>query len=200
MNEFISTFSFYGVLRIIIPGLYLFLGFDSIFLTFGLKYEIFSNNTFNAIAVSIFVIVIGLTIYSFDFPRLIRRLTPSLPTNQISKRYPAIRMGEIEKSYFRFYYSLGSDQKERTERYNGFYHLSINLSVVAIFLIIIQTIIFIFKATSIKLFHLNLSIFLLSIFNSLMIYKKRLIKTYRSDLMLYWSSDEFSKLKQENSL
>ena len=56
MNDFISTFSFYGVLRIIIPGLHLFIGLNEIALKANLQINVFENNTFNTIASTIFII------------------------------------------------------------------------------------------------------------------------------------------------
>lgn len=200
MNDFISTFSFYGVLRIIIPGLHLFIGLNAIANKANWQIDIFGNDTFNTIAVTILIIVLGLFVYSFDFPRMIRSFTPSLPTKKIAFTYKNIPMDEIEKSYFRFYYSLEPLKKEQTERYNGFYHLVVNLCVVSFFVILLQFIFYLFKVNTKLLFYYNLTVMLLSFFSSIKIYKERLIKTYKGDLKLYYASEEFKYFKKEYNI
>jgi predicted membrane channel-forming protein YqfA (hemolysin III family) len=115
MNDFISTFSFYGVLRILIPGLYFFLCLNNIFIASNITFNLFQNETLNSIAVSIIVITLGLIIYAFDFPRMIRKMTSKLPSNQIKKKHPALAIEKIESQYFSFYYSSPEDIKERTK-------------------------------------------------------------------------------------
>lgn len=200
MNDFISTFSFYGVLRIIIPGLHMFIGLNRIAIKANWQVDIFENSTFNTIAVTILIIVLGLFIYSFDFPRMIRKFTPSLPTKKIASTYTTIPMDEIEKSYFRFYYSIEPSKKEQTERYNGFYHLVVNLCTVSFLLILLQCIFYFFKVNTMHLFYYNLTIMILCFFSSIKIYKKRLIKTYKGDLKLYYASKEFDDFKIEHQI
>jgi hypothetical protein len=201
MNEFVSTFSFYGVLRIIIPGLYFFVCVNSLFLDAGVIINLSQNQVLNTIAVSILVIVIGLSIYSVDIPRLIRSLSPTLPTSQIRATYPSVPIDEVEKAYFNFYYSLEASKKEQTERYNGFYHLLINLLASSLILIVIDCIYFMYRK-SLPQYQMSyiISILLLSGFSAILIYRKRLIKTYKSDLKLFFDSNQFLSMKQTFNL
>jgi len=193
MNEFISAFSFYGILRIIIPGLYFFLCGCDFFLKINKIINLFESEILNTFAFGILIIVLGLLVYSIDFPRIIRKLTPELPTSKVKAINPNIDISAIEKNYFQFYYSLPIELIDKTERYNGFFHLSINLGLVSSFYLIVTFIItYWISFNSFTVY--NILIFLATTIISFLLYNFRLKKVFQNDLTKYYNSKEYEKL------
>lgn len=214
MNNFISSFSLYEFLRILMPGAYLTLNisrlvkynfpeFDSI--TNGAQF----NQIESTIIFSITAVVLGVLIYSFDNPRLLGYIFKSLPSNIIKSKHQKANGITVLNSYFAFYDTLPDPVKYKTEKQSGFLHLSLDMCFVNIFSIVFMTATIIWNSPTgetmitFKAHFIMVSMLLLvSALSAYFIYSKRLKYTYERSLDLYFQSNEYKllleKLKENN--
>lgn len=207
MNNFISSFSLYEFLRILMPGAYLTLNLSQ-FVKYNFpEYDTITKGTeFNqveaTIIFSITAVVLGVLIYSFDNPRLLGLLFKNLPSNIITAKHPNSDNITILNSYFAFYDSLPDPVKIKSEKQSGFLHLTLDFCFVNIFSLLLMLITIICKnpessaALTFKAhFFLVVLLLLVSSLSAYFIYSKRLRYTYKRSLDLYFQSNEYKLLK-----
>src|SRR6266498_836528 len=121
MNNFISSFSLYEFLRILMPGTYLTLNLSQFIKYTFPDYDTISRGiNFNQIEATIIFaivsVVLGVFIYSLDNPRLLSYLFKNLPSNIIRKRHRDADNIAILNSYFAFYDTLPDAVRIKTEK------------------------------------------------------------------------------------
>jgi|SRR4030095_12984524 len=206
MNNFISSFTLYEFLRILMPGTYLTLTISQFVRYIYPEYDTITAGTrFNQVEATIIFgivsIIMGVFIYSIDNPRLLGLFFKNLPSNIIKRKYPDAKNITVLNSYFGFYDSLPDAVKIKTEKQSGFMHLALNMAFVNIISLILLLIVLIsgkpdfvqmpyFKAH----FAMDIVLVLISIFSAYLIYAKRLKFTYERSVELYFKSDEYKRL------
>jgi hypothetical protein len=206
MNNFISSFSLYEFIRILMPGAYLTLNISQFIKYVFVEYDKMTRDTdFNQIdATIIFAItsvIIGVFIYSIDNPRVLSHLFKSLPSNVIKNKLGTRDGITVLNSYFVFYDNLPDAVKYKTEKQSGFLHLSLNMVFVnVISLILLLVAMFIGKITAGLTLYFDAHFVMVTLlmivsgFSAYLIYSKRLKYTYARSLELYFDSDEYKKL------
>jgi hypothetical protein len=206
MNNFISSFTLYEFLRILMPGTYLTLTISQFVRYIYPEYDTITAGTrFNQVEATIIFgiisIIMGVFIYSIDNPRLLGYIFKNLPSNIIKRSNPGAKNITVLNSYFGFYDSLPDAVKIKTEKQSGFLHLAINMAFVNIISLILLTIVLIsgklefvqmpyFKAH----FVMDILLLVISIISAYLIYVKRLKYTYERSVELYFKSEEYKKL------
>ncbi|MDG1571401.1 hypothetical protein OZ410_03680 [Robiginitalea sp. M366] len=194
MNSLISSFSFYEILRILLPGTYLYLGLkESIIGEIARNLNTDPGIYQNTLVEVILICVFGLFIYAWDFPKMFKKFQKDLPTNKIQK-ITGIEYKKVLINYYDFYSTLSESEKLKTEKYSGFFHLSVNLSCCAFFLICLE-IISIMKMGLTNFLLLNILIFVLSISTVFLIYTRRLKVAFIRHLDQHFESKYFQKLQ-----
>ena len=210
MNNFISSFSLYEFIRILMPGAYLTLNFSQIIRYVYPGFDTLTQDThFNqveaTIIFSIFSVIIGVFIYSIDNPSVLGYIFKSLHSNIIKCKIKNADAIAVLNSYFTFYDSLPDAVKYKTEKQSGFLHLSLNMvfvNIISLLLLLIvivtcnpeQNTVLYLKA------HLYMVVFLMLIsgISAYLIHAKRLKYTYERSVELYFQSKDY-KLLQERS-
>jgi len=202
MNNFISSFSLYEFLRILMPGAYLALNLSQ-FIKYNFEdyNTILSGTYFNQVeATIIFVIVsviLGVFIYSIDNPKLLSRIFKNLPSNIIKDRHKDADSIAVMNSYFSFYDTMPDAAKMKTEQQSGFLHLSLDIIYVNIFSLLLILITLLIKNYSVELAAHTVLVSLLLLVSSTsayFIYKKRLKFTYARNVEMYFQSAEYKLL------
>lgn len=183
MGNYLSAFTIYEVLRIIIPGFYLT---SMIYVVLTKCHNIcdycFDNDIILSVVYIVFSIFIGGGLYSIDYPRLFRSLLNDLPTNLMKKYNPELYRGkedrEIEEKYYNFYYELNNDSKTKTEIQSGFYHLFLSMSLVGLISFIILAFNCCYSGLNFYLW-LNFIFIVLGLIFATLIYKVRLKYSWR---------------------
>jgi phosphate starvation-inducible membrane PsiE len=80
MNKFFPALSLYEFLRIIIPGAYLLLIIFDISKVYSLELILFDSETYNITYSLISMFLLGLLVYSFDFPKMLKYFQSDLPS------------------------------------------------------------------------------------------------------------------------
>lgn len=209
MNNFISSFSLYEFLRILMPGTYLTLNISQfikyVYPEFDtISKETYFNQTEATIIFAIVSIIMGVFIYSIDNPRILGYIFKKLPSNIIKKRHPNANGITVLNSYFTFYDTLPDAVKYKTEKQSGFMHLSLNMVIVNIIslLLLIISILLGKPEQELMLYfnaHLTMIILLMVVsgFSAYLIYSKRLNYTYARSTELYFHSEEYKKLTEK---
>lgn len=211
MNNFISSFSLYEFIRILMPGAYLTLNFSQFIRYVYPGYDTLTQDThFNqveaTIIFSIISVIIGVFIYSLDNPRVLGYIFKSLPSNIIKSKVKKADSIAVLNSYFTFYDSLPDAVKYKTEKQSGFLHLSLNMvfvNIISLLLLLIvlltgnpeQDTLLYFKA------HLFMVIFLMLVsgISAYLIHAKRLRYTYERSVDLYFQSNEYRILQERSA-
>lgn len=193
MNKFFPALSLYELLRIIIPGAYLLLIILDSSNVYSTKLLLFDSESHQIIYNLIIMFLLGLLVYSFDFPKMLNFFQTDLPSRKISKKHPDFDKERVTNSYFIFYNELASEEKLKTEKYSGFFHLAVNMSVISFLFSIISIIngCFAYKSdfqTS------NYFLFIISLVIAVNIYKKRLRGAFQRHLEAYYKSDKYKEL------
>lgn len=209
MNNFISSFSLYEFLRILMPGAYLTLNVSQFVKYTFPDYDAISRGTqFNQVEATIIfaivAVVLGVFVYSMDNPRLLSYLFKNLPSNLIKDRHRNAGNILVLNSYFAFYDSLPDAVKMKTEKQSGFMHLSLDMvfvNIISLVLLLIselsgsigESLRLSFQA------HLIMVVFLLLIccISAALIYSKRLKFTYIRTIDLYYDSEEYKRLLEK---
>lgn len=179
MNNILSSFTLYEILRIILPGFYFVIN------VFLYVQNVFNENEFDSFLIIslslIFTILVGAAIYSLDLPRWLKPILKRLPTNRM-KNDPFFALynfsekrGE-ENLYYDFYYQQNSDLKVKTEIQSGFYHLFINLLFIGLIFLVLHFHAFFFleKLSIVLPFLINLVLCFISGISTIIIYKNKL--------------------------
>lgn len=193
MNNLTSAFSLYEVFRILLPGTYVCLAAFDFMDKWGLGNEVFKNSTINTALNIIIIIMVGLFFYSFDFPRMLRSFQKSLPTVQIKLKHSDIAEDKIRNSYFDFYDDLDIKFKYKHEKYSGYFHLSLNMSLTSSLIFLVSLLSCCCNHFSYFLF-ISLLILILSLIVSFNIYQYRLKHSYHRHLEKYYLSDQYKIL------
>jgi hypothetical protein len=196
MTNLTSTFSLYEVFRILLPGTYVCLAAFDFLNKWGVGNEVFQDSTINTALNIIIIIMVGLFFYSFDFPRMLRRFQKSLPTVQIKIKHSDIADDKISNSYFDFYDELDINFKHKHEKYSGYFHLSLNMTLTSILIFLVSVLSNCCNHFSYFLF-ISLLILVLSIIVSFNIYHYRLKHSYQRHLEKYYLSKQYKNLIQK---
>jgi len=180
MNNLPSSVTLYELFRIVIPGAFLVFNIDWLlrFCPNSPKETFQILDAQLPIGYILLTIVLGVFVHSIDIQKLFACFLHALPTEQLKVKYPAEQPKEIEKRYFNFYDELDGGLKSKNEKYNGLFHLAMNLFLVSGLVTILAFGIVFFNCKILPLFLSNLSVALLSMFSSIMIYHFRLKDVY----------------------
>lgn len=125
-----------------IPGLYFTVILGKIFKP---VFDVQKNDigSFDYFLLFILSILIGLVIYSFDFPKKIFFFNTNTPTylinNKIQKDNLRISDIDIRNAYFNFYdNNISSNQKVLTEKLTTLFHFSSNIFLCSIIIFIVE--------------------------------------------------------------
>lgn len=196
MNNFISAFSFYEFLRVLMPGAYALVAAKDFMNLWELDSKIFEDQSYNTLLSLVLIFLIGLFIYAWDFPKMLKGFQTDLPTNRI-KEICELDENEINNSYFTFYNNTSDENKLKTEKYSGFFHLSVNLSVVSLTILIGGFVNYFFGNWS-AFQIVNMIILAISVLTTYLIYSKRLKFAFQRHLSQYLVSKEYKMLIEKN--
>lgn len=196
MNNILSSFTLYEVLRIILPGFYFVYNIKIIIV--HLLPDLASNSMEfidSFIIYTVSSILVGGLIYACDIPRILKPYLKYLPSNLLNEIYPERKIKKYDRSdeneFYKFYYKLHSDSKVKTEIQSGFYHFFINLAVVTLilFAIDIRVVPFLIIFGEFNYFFLiillNLSMCIFSVTATIIIYKQRLRHSWLRNVLEY---------------
>lgn len=136
MGNFVSAFSLYEVLRILIPGFYVTLMLEDLIPRVCLNSKLELEPFGYGILFVILSVLFGGFSYSLDVPRWFKKCYSSLPTNLIEKNKvipvpEGVHKRYVDIEYFKFYYQHSSDAKYKTEIQSGFFHLFITMAFIS---------------------------------------------------------------------
>lgn len=193
MNNILSSFTLYEILRIILPGFY----FMTNIAIYCVNTVSFHNQTipevYQAIIFITLSILVGGVIYSFDLPRIYKPFLRALPTNRIRRRFnldnAQIREMDLENLYNQFYYSLAGDSKMKTEIHSGFYHLFINMFFTSFFLaVLFYCILPYHPILTLNLSKANVVIYVICFIGAIITYIQRLRRSFRRNFSEFLES------------
>jgi hypothetical protein len=191
MNSFISGFTIYETLRILIPGFYFSSSALKILKVFITDKSLADPNLENTVLYIVCSILSGLFIYSIDVPKRVGFFQQGLPSTAIKRKHPELDKILITNNYFEFYDNLSSEMKLKTELYSGLYHFAINVASVAL-LISLSNLTIIHSISNYDYIHLFIAFF--SIISAINIYHQRLSLAFKRQLNKYYQSEQYKDL------
>lgn len=161
-------------------------------------------NSFDYFILFILSTLVGLVIYSFDFPKRIPFFNRATPTYLINKKVKlenlSINEINIRNAYFSFYDSvISSNQKVLTEKLTTLFHFSTNMFLCSFIIIIVELFVN-YKATdiiidpSLKIF--NLIVIVLSLISAFGLFygKNKINNIFERQFNAFINSDNYTSL------
>jgi len=195
MNNLISSFSFYEVIRLLVPGSYTTL----IFVDLMDKFRFFESYHFDfALGIILFLIVallLGAFYYALDIPHWFSVNYETLPSNLIrinmdldvpnnlTERYFKNANEYFENEYYLFYNSLEANSKLKTEFQAGLFYLCNTMAFISLMFTITYVLLLFFITYNIYYLLINIFIFILSTLTAFLMYKRKLKHTWLRNYM-----------------
>ena len=201
MGNYLSAFTIYEMLRIVIPGFYATIMLEEVLRIYSSE-NIFSTDKNLEYYIIFFItsVILGAFIYSLDFCRIYKNWLDYLPTNMIKEEYPEkikdYGEREIENLYYRFYYKLPVANKVRTEIQSGIYHLFSSITFASLIFLILF-IILSYSCERIIFIRINLYVLLSSLAFTISIYKLRLRYSWKRNFEEFQIAVKNSNTKEE---
>lgn len=201
INNF-EKFTVREIFGTFIPGLYFTIFIGKIITPI---FDVQKNdiNSFDYFILFIVSTLIGLVIYSFDFPKKIYFFNNSTPTFLINKKIKndnlSINEIDIRNAYFNFYdNNISSNQKVLTEKLTTLFHFSSNIFLCSILVLIIELIVKYFNYTIIdsNLLFFNSIVVILSLISVFGLFygKNKINNLFQRQFKAFIGSDKYNDL------
>ena len=137
MNNIVSKFSLYEVLRLIVPGFYV----TTVLYIVLVPSLAGINEELGYLNLTLFIfasLVMGTLIYTLNFPRWLRSWEKELPSVKIKKRHKEVDSVVVDAVFFSSYDTMPQGLRQRVELYSSFYFFSVTIAYCSLILTVVM--------------------------------------------------------------
>ncbi|MDE3057024.1 MAG: hypothetical protein KGJ59_03595 [Bacteroidota bacterium] len=190
MGNFVSAFSLYEVLRILLPGFYTAIMIKNSVFAHIYRNPIYSDRVDGWIIFLILSVALGGFLYSIDVPRWFKPLYKTLPSNLIEKNHnlelPRGETGRyFENEFFKFYYRIEADAKFKTEVQSGFFHFFMTMAFIGLVFTLVYSFLISNNPLGCEYRMLNASVFILCLCSAIIMHEQKLKYSWKRDYDLF---------------